>query len=138
MHQRPEAELVVNFRLAPWRACRAVCFANQVSASVGRKTPASYPARWRVGLVQKVLRMPNPLRLIAEEAGYRAANLRCRAPQVASAELITHGVVEAERLFGVKLGSDERRYCPQAFTCPTPTSSTAHCAEHPLVQFNPD
>ncbi|SDU30131.1 AraC family transcriptional regulator [Halopseudomonas salegens] len=77
MHQAPERDWSVESLAAVAGMSRSV-FANQFREAVG-ETPASYLQRWRVGLVQKWLKNGQPLRLIAEEAGYSSESALSRA-----------------------------------------------------------
>ena len=77
MHQEPERDWSVESLAAVAGMSRSV-FANQFREAVG-ETPASYLQRWRVGLVQKWLKNGQPLRLIAEEAGYSSESALSRA-----------------------------------------------------------
>lgn len=77
IHQAPEKDWSVESLAAVAGMSRSV-FANQFRDAVG-ETPASYLQGWRIGLVQKWLRSGQPLRLIAEEAGYSSESALSRA-----------------------------------------------------------
>lgn len=77
MHQAPQRDWSVESLAAVAGMSRSV-FANQFREAVG-ETPANYLQRWRVGLVQKWLKNGQPLRLIAEEAGYSSESALSRA-----------------------------------------------------------
>lgn len=53
-------------------------FSNLFRNTTG-ETPAKYLQRWRIGLVQKWLKNGQPLKLIAEEAGYKSESALSRA-----------------------------------------------------------
>lgn len=77
IHQSPEKDWSVESLAAVAGMSRSV-FANQFREAVG-ETPASYLQGWRMGLVQKWLKSGQPLRLIAEEAGYSSESALSRA-----------------------------------------------------------
>lgn len=77
MHEAPEKDWSVDSLAAVAGMSRSV-FANQFRQAVG-ETPASYLQSWRIGLVQKWLKNGQPLRLIAEEAGYSSESALSRA-----------------------------------------------------------
>ncbi len=77
MHENPEKEWSVE-SLAEIAGMSRSVFSNQFRESVG-DTPANYLQRWRIGLVQKWLIKGQPLKLIAEEAGYGSESSLSRA-----------------------------------------------------------
>ncbi|UUA71194.1 AraC family transcriptional regulator [Cellvibrio sp. QJXJ] len=77
MHEKPEEDWSVE-RLAKIAGMSRSVFSNQFRDAVG-DTPANYLQRWRIGLVQKWLKNGQPLRLIAEEAGYGSEAALSRA-----------------------------------------------------------
>ncbi|MGK9065324.1 cupin domain-containing protein [Stutzerimonas chloritidismutans] len=77
IHQAPERNWSVETLAAEAGMSRSV-FANRFRDAVG-ETPASYLQRWRIGLVQKWLLNGQPLRLIADEAGYSGEAALSRA-----------------------------------------------------------
>ncbi|WP_070887717.1 AraC family transcriptional regulator [Pseudomonas argentinensis] len=77
MHQAPAKAWSVESLASVAGMSRSV-FANQFRDVVG-ETPAGYLQRWRIGLVQKWLKNGQPLRLIAEEAGYSSEPALSRA-----------------------------------------------------------
>ena len=77
IHQTPAQPWSVE-SLASLAGMSRSVFANQFRDVVG-ETPAGYLQRWRIGLVQKWLKNGQPLRLIAEEAGYSSEPALSRA-----------------------------------------------------------
>ena len=77
MHDNPEKEWSVE-SLAEIAGMSRSVFSNQFRESVG-DTPANYLQGWRIGLVQKWLIKGQPLKLIAEEAGYASESSLSRA-----------------------------------------------------------
>ncbi len=77
IHQTPAQPWSVE-SLASLAGMSRSVFANQFREVVG-ETPAGYLQRWRIGLVQKWLKNGQPLRLIAEEAGYSSEPALSRA-----------------------------------------------------------
>lgn len=77
MHESPEKNWRVEDLAATAGMSRSV-FSNTFHHTVG-EPPASYLQRWRIRLVQKWLRQGQPIRLIAEEAGYGSESSLSRA-----------------------------------------------------------
>jgi AraC-like DNA-binding protein len=77
VHEKPEEDWSVE-RLAKIAGMSRSVFSNSFRDAVG-DTPANYLQRWRIGLVQKWLKNGQPLRLIAEEAGYSSEAALSRA-----------------------------------------------------------
>lgn len=77
IHGAPATNWTVESLAALAGMSRSV-FANQFRDALG-ETPAGYLQRWRIGLVQKWLKNGQPLRLIAEEAGYSGESALSRA-----------------------------------------------------------
>jgi AraC-like DNA-binding protein len=77
MHESPQKDWSVESLAAQAGMSRSV-FSNQFREAVG-ETPATYLQQWRVGLVQKWLKSGQPLKLIAEEAGYGSESALSRA-----------------------------------------------------------
>lgn len=77
IHEAPATHWSVESLAALAGMSRSV-FANQFRDALG-ETPAGYLQRWRIGLVQKWLKNGQPLRLIAEEAGYSGESALSRA-----------------------------------------------------------
>ena len=76
-HQTPAQPWSVE-SLASLAGMSRSVFANQFREVVG-EAPAGYLQRWRIGLAQKWLENAQPLRLIAEEAGYSSELASSRA-----------------------------------------------------------
>jgi AraC-like DNA-binding protein len=70
MHDNPEIVWTVESLAAEACMSRSV-FSNLFRETIG-ETPAKYLQHWRIGLVQKWLKNGQPLKLIAEEAGYKS------------------------------------------------------------------
>lgn len=77
IHDAPEKNWSVESLARVAGMSRSV-FANQFRDALG-ETPSGYLQRWRIGLVQKWLKNGQPLRLIAEEAGYSGESALSRA-----------------------------------------------------------
>ena len=77
IHDKPEVDWTVESLATKACMSRSV-FSNLFRETVG-KTPAKYLQHWRIGLVQKWLKNGQPLKLIAEEAGYKSESALSRA-----------------------------------------------------------
>jgi len=77
IHEKPELDWTVASLAEEARMSRSV-FSNLFRETTG-ETPAKYLQRWRIALVQKWLKNGQPLKLIAEEAGYKSESALSRA-----------------------------------------------------------
>lgn len=77
IHDKPEFDWTVESLAGEACMSRSV-FSNLFRNIIG-ETPAKYMQRWRIGLVQKWLKNGQPLKLIAEEAGYKSESALSRA-----------------------------------------------------------
>ena len=77
IHDKPEIDWTVESLASEAGMSRSV-FSNLFRDTTG-ETPAKYLQRWRIGLVQKWLKNGQPLKLIAEEAGYKSESALSRA-----------------------------------------------------------
>jgi len=77
IHDKPEIDWTVESLAAEACMSRSV-FSNLFRETIG-ETPAKYLQGWRIGLVQKWLKNGQPLKLIAEEAGYKSESALSRA-----------------------------------------------------------
>ncbi|WP_105169106.1 AraC family transcriptional regulator [Pseudoalteromonas sp. T1lg23B] len=77
MHEQPEEDWAVE-RLANEAHMSRSVFSNLFRETIGQ-TPAKYLQSWRIGLVQKWLKSGMPLKLVAEEAGYKSESALSRA-----------------------------------------------------------
>ncbi|NOU51485.1 AraC family transcriptional regulator [Pseudoalteromonas sp. JBTF-M23] len=82
MHEKPEVDWTVESLASEAHMSRSV-FSNLFRETIG-ETPAKYLQSWRIGLVQKWLKNGMPLKLIAEEAGYKSEAALSRAFKVQS------------------------------------------------------
>lgn len=77
IHEKPSLDWTVETLASEALMSRSV-FSNLFKEKVG-ETPVKYLQRFRIGLVQKWLSAGQPLRLIAEEAGYQSESALSRA-----------------------------------------------------------
>ncbi|GAA6169925.1 AraC family transcriptional regulator [Sessilibacter corallicola] len=77
IHDRPNEEWTVQ-TLAEEAHMSRTPFTNLFREKVG-ETPVKYLQRWRIGLVKKWLKGGQPLRLVAEDAGYKSESALSRA-----------------------------------------------------------
>jgi len=77
IHDKPEKDWTVESLAAEACMSRSV-FSNLFGKVIGQ-TPGRYLQSWRIGLVQKWLKNGQPLKLIAEEAGYKSESALSRA-----------------------------------------------------------
>ncbi|AGH43215.1 AraC family transcriptional regulator [Paraglaciecola psychrophila 170] len=77
MYDNPEIDWTVESLAAEACMSRSV-FSNLFRETIG-ETPAKYLQHWRIGLVKKWLKNGQPIKLIAEEAGYKSESALSRA-----------------------------------------------------------